>query len=181
MAQYEHLFGMDHKAVVTYLNSLHVETLNHSDVYTVYTLGESGKAASHLVTLKSGEAVFADATGQAVVRASDGAVLLLGANVKTEDAQVSELGGAIAPASTQFTVTEATSTVTPMVALADDTAASSGSVSSTTGLVLGVVGIGAIAAIASNDNKSGPPVPEPMTLIALGTGVSAFIAKRRKK
>lgn len=67
VARYERHFQMTPTQVVQYFSTLHVETLEETKVYTMYSVPKGGWIKSHLQTLHAGQKVWADQSGSPVL------------------------------------------------------------------------------------------------------------------
>lgn len=186
MDRYMRHFGMSRSEVVAYLGTLHPDTIKDTGVYAIYSVPEGGKIKMHIKKLEKGYKVFSTSDGIPQLIVLCGNPLSLGPKqvvalnrtpVTTEVSYADEVPmDVVTDINTDFepvamvepapyaVVTQSTPPI-PIL--------SSGGGFNPLPLALG--GLGFI-----NRGGGNSPVPEPMTILAFGTGV-AFLAKRRRK
>lgn len=186
---YERHFQMSEDQLYTYLRTLHPMRLQHDDVFTIYSIPPGGELKAHTQRLRKGELVFADMNGNPILRARCGNPLV-GAPPGTIPEE-SVTGGptgevpmsvpqaelvptiplALAPAPP---VVPEVAVVTPVVTPVVTTTAAQG---------LPLLPLLALPIIggSTHGGSGNTPVPEPMTMLALATGVGALMARRRVK
>ena len=193
--RYMRHFAMDETELLAYLGSLHKDRLSEGREYTVYSVPEGGYIKAHSENLRTGEAVFSDASGHPVLLLKCGNPLTLGPKQRV----------AMAPYSPELLAESDFIPVgqlesTPMLALAPVTPGLTPlpEVALTPPPLVGQAalpllegaprGLGALLGFlpllgvhSASSSPPTPPVPEPMTMAALGLGVAAMMAKMRRK
>jgi hypothetical protein len=187
---YERHFQMSEDQLYTYLRTLHPMRLQRDDVFTIYSIPPGGELKAHTQRLRKGELVFVDMNGKPILRARCGNPLV-GAPpgaIPQEDvsgtptgmvpmsvpeaALVPTIPLALQPAPpTVPEVAVMPPTVTPVV-----TTAAQG-IPLLPLLALPIIG----GSVHGGGGGGFTPVPEPMTMVALATGVGTLIARRRIK
>ncbi len=204
--RFERHFGMTKSRLISYLSSLHRDTLKKPGVYTVYSIPQDGHVKMHMQKLASGEPVFADPNGAPILLIACGNPLTRGPEVV---AQSPGIEAAPAPQATSilqvaspvppgpgapemllstpkvpgemvYTPVVPETLTVPATSAPQSFAGGGGGGSIGSGLgILPIVG-GIIWGIGSGGGHHSPPVPEPATVVALGAGIGAMMARRRK-
>ncbi|MBI1755874.1 MAG: PEP-CTERM sorting domain-containing protein [Fimbriimonas ginsengisoli] len=192
MDRYERHFAMTQGQVVAYLLTLKPARLHEEAGYTIYSAPDSGELKMRLMHLRKGERVFVDKKDQPVLRLNCGNPMTLGpvSPLMTGRAEPPAEGTSsdyesmanVVPAEGDNTIVAANPpTVSPVPSLPPPVTVTSPqpilppSNASPLAIipVLGLIGLG-------GHGGSNRPVPEPATMIALGVGAAALIARRRK-
>jgi len=185
MDRYMRHFGMSRSEVLDYLASLHPDTIKETGVYAIYSVPEGGKIKMHIQKLEKGNKIFASNDGIPQLILLCGNPLSLGPKhvvalnktpVTTEVNYADEIPPeVVTDVNTDF---EPVAMVEPAPYALVTTSTPPIPILSSGGgfnpLPLALGGLGFI-------NRGGSsPTPEPMTMIAFGTGIAFLVKKRRK-
>ncbi|MBS1716681.1 MAG: PEP-CTERM sorting domain-containing protein [Armatimonadetes bacterium] len=202
MDRYARHFALKPDDVLTYLRSLHVMRLPAPLTTTIYSVPTTGVLRTHVDTIPKGEKIFADNAGNPALRLICGNPLTLGPRRpytmnKLEAAPVDEPTDALRKLSadvkpdepkpllaqnepTAPAVVEETAPVAPATEPVVEPAPTIGH-SDQLGILPILLAGGVLIGHGGGGGGGGNnPVPEPATLIALGSGV-ALLAKQRKR
>lgn len=192
MDRYRRHFGMTSEEVIEMLRSLHVAKLNSSGTYMIYSVDEqSGVIKSTAQHLKSGTKVFADASGNPVLKLNCGNALITGSDNQTasinpsmptmndqsrEVAITTPLGSELTsiPTATALTPGEPLA-VTPVMPQITTGSSNQGFAIPA---VLAALGGGAAFLVGGGHSN---PVPEPASMVVIGGAIAAMAARRRKR
>jgi hypothetical protein len=195
MSRFMRHFGMTRDEVIAYLKSLKLSTIKEDGAYLVYNTPESGEIRSRVLFYRKGTPVWVDESGNYILKASCGNPMVRGTDFGKADQtettamrSVSSTRELIAEQPPGISTTSVTGmAVTPPIAEYDaiviaeiEPAApllpeGSGQVILPLALIIPFTG-----GILFND-QGGEPIPEPGSMLALGTGLAAFAAYRRRK
>lgn len=186
-------FGMTRDEVVSYFNTLKLDTLTQDGVYLVYNVPESEEIRARAIFYKKGTKVWVDPQGTLVLKASCGNPMIRGTDNTTVEVQTA-VEAAVAPVTASAVVppgvgvdpvaqslpvdVESSALAFPTEAPVDVTqfTRSSGAVFNPAFLLP----LAAIPFVITEDDPPGDPVPEPMTMVALAAG-AGIIARKRSK
>jgi len=163
--------------------------LEQDTVFTIYSVPTTGELQAHTQRLKKGELVFADMNGKPILRARCGNPLTSPTSgiVPTEELNMAT------PPMREMSVPEAEVVPTIPLALApappvvpEEIAVVPTPVTPVTTVAsqsLPLLPLLALPIVGGSIHGGGnpPPVPEPMTMVALASGAGMLIARRRKK
>ncbi len=176
-SNYTHYFHMGTNDLLQYVKSLRLTSIAEKGLYTAFSSTESG-SKPELITLDRGELVFADSSGTAILRASDGAPLVSSSSVETAPGSSATAGAGVLSASLT-----PTSAVAPQTG-EDQGAAPLGFGASYTGVLSGLALLtgGIILSNPNGGTSAGIPnlVPEPAAFLALGVGVAGLMIRRKR-
>jgi hypothetical protein len=185
MDRYRRHFAMTDAEVITYLSSLRVSELPKDGIYTVYGVPKTtGDFHARLRMLKKGEPVFVEEDGTPVLQLVCGNPLILGPKKPVVPNPIVANAGPVEGAK-EVTVeappAPSTNAVTPVVPgeaqpIAPVFPQPHGG-SSPVAALLGLAG-----AVAFFPHGGTPPtVPEPMTMLVMGSGLAYLASRRRAK
>jgi hypothetical protein len=188
-------FGMSGSELVAYFETLHVERLPDSEVFSIYSIPPDGHDKVHTERLPAGAVVFADPSGKPILLMKCGNPLTVPGPTVPVATPVSGPVGPLVPPSELPPVPENALTLTPPetpplipapeIAPVAPLCAPAGAFTSVTnnynyaawgflGAVVVVVGSG-----GHEHHHPTPPVPEPASLAFFGLGLCGMAAKRR--
>jgi hypothetical protein len=189
MDRYMRHFGMTRTEVLAYLSSLKPAQIHEDTLYAIYSVPEGGHIKMHLAKLKKGENVFAlqDGTPQLMVKC--GNPLTLGPkNVVALNHSPVTTSEIVAEEVPQELLTDVDTEFQPLASMqpAEPTYAFNNTTTNPVQLPVLPGGfnplplaLGGLAFINHGGGHS--PVPEPGTMLALGAGLSAIAARKRRK
>ena len=190
MDRYMRHFGMTRDEVIDYLSSLKLKALPEDTVFTIYSVPEGGHIKMHLEKLPQGTKVFAlqDGTPQLLVKC--GNPLTLGTKQVIALNKIPVTVDETVAKETPLEIVTEVQPETEAVAYAPPAEPTyTFNTGGTEPVQLPVLGGGgfnplplALGGLGFIRNGGGgsAPVPEPMTMLALGAGFSALILRRRK-
>lgn len=196
MSRYMRHFGMTRDEVIAYLKSLKLSTIKEDGAYLVYNTPESGEIRSRVLFYRKGTTVWVDESGNYILRASCGNPMVRGTDFGKADQtettamrSVSSTRELVAEQPPGISTTSVTGmAVTPPIAeydaivIAELAPAAPMVPSEGAGqLVLPLALIIPFTAGILFNDQGGEPIPEPGSMLALGTGLAAFAAMRRRK
>lgn len=187
--RYVRHFGKSKQELLGYFGTLHLAKLNATGVYITYSVDSQGVIKAHPQKMKAGTLVFADSSGQPVLKASCGNAMVSGTNAQlpvmspaigqtTDTLQSVE---ASPPRSVEETMAQNVMlTPTSPVALAPEMPVPTGTGNQGFALpaVLAALGGAGSILIGSGGNN---PVPEPATILVMATALVAFKYRRKSK
>lgn len=189
MDRYTRHFSMSEQEVIDYLETLRLGRLERTGVYTVFGVPRNGKIHVSNQTIRKGSLVWFDSAGQAALLEVCGNPMNLGpkrmtmANLVTPSSATQSASSLVAmstiPADpiVAAPVIQDMTPVTPIAPPIPEVAP--GVVSRSTNLLPLLIPAGIIA--ASIDDGGEEPVPEPATMTAIGVGLAALAARKRRK
>lgn len=185
MDRYRRHFAMTDAEVITYLSTLRVSKLDKDGIYTVYGVPKTtGDFHAHLRMLKKGEPVFVEDDGTPVLQVVCGNPLILGPKKPVVPNPIVANAGPVEPAKevmVEAPPAPSTNAVTPVVPGDAQPIAPvfppSRPSPSVVPMLLGLAG--AIGFFPHS--SSPPPVPEPMTMLVMGSGLAYLASRRRAK
>lgn len=193
MDRYMRHFQMSRDEVVRYLGSLRVETVTEDTYYEVFNVpSKTGEIRSKRLLLKKGTKIFVDNAGRAVIHAECGNPML-----RTDEASVAQpamaMGGAAGPVSIEVPMPESITTdvglITPTAPVYPDVIFETpqpdqGIITTENQGGAPFVGgaLGLLPALFLGLNTGGGGViPEPGTILALGTGCALLVFRLRRR
>lgn len=191
MDRYMRHFSMNRTDVIEFVSSLHSDVVKTDGLYKVYSVPNGSRVVEQMVSLKVGEPILVDAAGAPAILLAGGNPMTLGPNARIDDTDVATATSAKDESSIKTSKSESTTIAvqrTQIEAINDaltltqgDKAIVGGSSNNgTAGIIAAVVGIGGIAILASQgDDNNAPVVPEPASMVIMGTGLAAFMKRRR--
>ncbi|HWA83979.1 MAG TPA: PEP-CTERM sorting domain-containing protein [Fimbriimonadaceae bacterium] len=189
--RYERHFGKSKEELVGYFGALHLAKLNTEGVYVIYSVDDQGVIKSHPQRLKAGTLVFADATGQPVLKASCGNAMVAGTNalqttVAPTIGQATDTlhDVAMSPPNPMEDVIARNAVITPTspVALAPEMPNQISTGTSNQGFIVPafLMALGGAGSIIIG-TKGNNPVPEPATLLVMASALVALKYRRKSK
>lgn len=193
MDRFKRHFAMSDEQVISYLGSLHLSRLRESAVYTVYSVPSTGYVKAHSERLAAGTAVFSDMNGTPILLVKCGNPISKGPNNPVELATVRPRP-ALAPMHEEAPVGEV-APAPPVYAAAPPEApvlaplpiTPAPPVTRTAQVAPGGIGPWPLLLLplafihnGGGEEHHKQPVPEPTTIIALGAGAAALIARKRR-
>lgn len=193
MDRYVRHFSMTPAEVTQLLDTLRVTTLTKDDLFVVYNVPDSGLLRSRVLKLRKGTKVWVDSSNKPILKVSCGNPLVKGKkrvdnevglyeeeqSLKTatmaEGEKVLMLNRPIEPGVPE--VDAVTTTTEPMVFTEPPVPTLTNRKDYLGFLVI----LPPLLALLPPSSGSPPPVPEPGSLLALGLGVSALVARRRSR
>jgi hypothetical protein len=188
--RYARHFGKTREEVVQLLSGLHLARLNEEGTFLIYSVDDDGVIKAKPQRLKAGTRVFADASGNPILKASCGNALVPGTN-----AQVASLNPGVVPATeTLRTVAVTTPDVleenvvtgvlTPaspvaLMPVMPDTIAT-GTSNQGFALPAALAALGGAGAILFGGGGSAP-VPEPTTVLVMVGALGALALRKKGK
>ena len=192
MSRFMRHFGMTSDEVVAYFKSLHRGVILKDGAYLIYNTPESGEIRARVLFYRKGTAVWMDESGNYILKLSCGNPMVRGTDHADADdpetvalrtvTDARELVADIKPGIVTPIITE--TTVTPTLPSYDaitfeDTMPPMFPVETSS---QGIDPIGLIIPFTSGILINAvPPIPEPASLFALGTGVIGLLSLRRRK
>lgn len=191
-SRYTRHFGMTKTEVEEYFKTLKLSTLEEDGVYLVYNVPDTEEVRARAIFYKKGTKVWIDQNGGLVLKASCGNPMARGTDVQTVpitsevDAVTNLTERPTEIIAKTDTILETSATPVPVAvessALAFPTAppASIASLGGGGFNPLILAPLGAIPFVIKGKTPN-DPVPEPTTMLVIGAGATALIAKKRKK
>ncbi len=207
MSRYMRHFGKTRAEMLAYLKTLKPGTLSADGVYLVYNSQEWEELQAKVMFFKKGMPVWTDPNGTVILKMSCGNPMVRGtddSSIATSNEPTLELVdeprdlilGSDLPIPASGEAAELMSAPEIVTDLMVDSSAQGFApvmpllpgqlIGGTPGIgsILPIAGILPILAILGNTNGDGgpPPIPEPATMIVLGSAAASFlVAKRRRK
>lgn len=192
MDRYRRHFGLSSEEVITMLQSLHVAKLNNNGTFMIYSVDEqTGVIKSSAQHLKAGTRVFADASGNPVLKLNCGNALITGSDNQTASINptmpsMSDNSRDVAvttPAGSELTTIPTATAMTPGEPLAVTPVmpqVNTGSSNQGFALPAALAALGGGAAFLVGHGGS-TPVPEPASMIVVGGAIASLALRRRRK
>jgi hypothetical protein len=194
--RYERHFAMTGDEVLEYMKNLHVARMPVTKRMKIYLCREDGDLDFSVQTVKQGTPVFADSMGRPILEVACGNPMVAPkrdamsmappTSISSDKTELANIGDTIAPEMAMSALS-----VAPEVAMIPDVAPVIALTGSGPELIPGgltnilPLGLLPLIGFAGPNHNSPltppPPVPEPTTIIALGAGITAVVARRRKK
>jgi hypothetical protein len=186
-------FGMTRSEVVAYFNTLKLDTIKEDAVYLVYNVPESEEIRARAIFYKAGTKVWVDPQGNLVLKASCGNPMVRGTDSTTVNVQQTVAQSILEPnptvptpqgsaadfvVNTLPTDVESSALAFPASTPLDVLSTSSAGGGFNPAFLVPAAAIPFI--IRDGDN---PPdvIPEPATMVALGVGAAALVARKRRQ
>jgi hypothetical protein len=190
-------FAMNEEDLIAYLSSLRAAKLAQSGTYQIYSIPPDGAVKEHTGVVKKGEAIFVDKEGNPVLLCRCGNPLTRGpaqpeaenmlqpfvTNIPITELRETNVVAESVPADTTFAVVPPGVAEVPPIVVPPATGTSNIPIASGGGgggfLPL-LAALGGAALIPSGGGGHGA-VPEPMSMIAMATGLTALALRRRNR
>lgn len=192
MSRYTRHFGMTREEVIAYLKTLHRGTIKEDGAYLIYNTPESGEIRARVMHYKKGTTVWVDDSGNYVLKVSCGNPMVRGTDMASSEepetqamktmTDVRELVAEQPPGigSDELTGTTIVPAIPEMSAITiDDVPPANPFEGGAQIIIPAAILVPFTAGVLVNSGSA--PVPEPASMIALGSGVALLIARRRKK
>lgn len=195
MSRYMRHFGMTADEVVAYFKTLKKGAVAEDGAYLIYNTPESGEIRARVLFYRKGTPVWVDRDGNYIMRVNCGNPMIRGTDLgKTEPTETVALHSTTdvrelvveQPPGIATTSVSAISVAPPVaeydaIVIEDMPPAFPEEapqivIPPVLGLIVPFTG-----AIMLNDRGSNPPIPEPASMIALGTGIAGFMVARRRR
>lgn len=201
MGRYMRHFGMTRQQVLEYVGTFHMDTLKQDGVYLVYNTPESNEIHSRSIFYKKGTKVWVDSMGNPVMKVSCGNPMVRGTDVQLVPGTPLEgqadvmpmeapVAGETAPVDVEA-VENLPLEAAPLPAAPTQLPASVEGVSRGGGAgwlaLLPLAGLATIHSGGGDDHPACNPktnpncVPEPFTMVLMGTGAAGLIVKKLRK
>jgi hypothetical protein len=196
MARYMRHFGMTRDEVVAYLKTLRKGEIAEDGAYLVYNTPESGEIRGRVIVYRKGTSVWVDKDGNYILKSSCGNPMVRGTDLgKTQPTETTALRSStdvrelIVEQPPGISTTSVTgTTVAPPIAeydaivIADmppampEEAPQGLVIPPVLGLIIPFTG-----AVMLGSEGGPEPIPEPASMIALGVGVTGYMAARKRR
>ena len=190
--RYERHFGKTKDALIEYFGTLHLAKLNAEGIYQIYSVDDQGIIKAHAQKLKSGTRVFADASGQPVLKASCGNAMIPGSNLVSMvmTPPIGDPNGPLHSADFTTPVSE-DAKIMQGVAVVPESPIALAPAMPTPDVVTGnrnqglsilpvLLGLGGAAGIGLAGHGGPPAVPEPASLIVIGSALISLKMRRKR-
>ena len=190
MSRFMRHFGMTREEIVAYLGSLERGKIREDGAYLIYNTPESGEIRARVLFYRKGTAVWMDEAGRYILKLSCGNPMIRGTDFRPADdpkeidmRSMTDVRQLVTEPPTGIDVGTLTSTVVPPVP--PETAAITFTTEPPMDPVFTAGQVFAPAALlipyTAGIMISSGPIPEPGSMLALGFGITAFAAMRRRK
>lgn len=190
MSRFMRHFGMTREEVISYFETLRLDTLKEDGVYLVYNVPDTEELRARAIFYKAGTKVWVDSQGTIVLKESCGNPMVRGSDTRSI-AMVTPVEANVAPVRETTIVPQGTPTELLAATLPADVESSALAFPAAAPLAVSDVAssaafnpafllpLAAVPLITSSESVD--PIPEPMTMTILAGAAIAIAAKKRRK